>query len=102
IELRSTEDQLVLEVRDNGRGVTHEELNARDALGLLGMRERAHACNGTIEFQGSPGHGTTGIMRIPLDPGTREWTNEIWGPTTIRWCDSGFAISSWRSFRRSR
>ena len=67
VALRREGDQLVLEVHDNGRGMTETQLTARSSLGLLGMTERAHACDGTIEFAGSPSGGTTVTLRIPLE-----------------------------------
>lgn len=57
---------LVLEVRDNGRGITPAEITQKTSLGLLGMRERAFVFNGTVDITGSPGSGTTLTVRIPL------------------------------------
>jgi signal transduction histidine kinase len=70
IVVREDDGHLLVEVRDNGRGITQSESEARTSIGLLGMRERAHACNGTIVFQGSPGVGTTVTLRIPLENGS--------------------------------
>jgi len=69
IAVRKEDRHLLVEVHDNGRGITETESDARTSIGLLGMRERAHACNGTIVFQGSPGIGTKVILRIPLETG---------------------------------
>jgi len=57
---------LVLEVQDNGRGITLAEIKQKTSLGLLGMRERALVFNGTVDITGSPGSGTTLTVRIPL------------------------------------
>ncbi len=57
---------LVLTVRDNGRGITDEEIANTRSIGLIGMRERAALVGGDIELQGRPGHGTTVVVRIPL------------------------------------
>jgi two-component system, NarL family, sensor kinase len=57
-------ETLVLEIRDNGRGITAEHLNrlreasAETGVGLAGMRERMHELNGQLEIE-SDGHGTT-------------------------------------------
>jgi PAS domain S-box-containing protein len=56
----------ILEVRDNGRGVTEEQLSAPGSLGIRGMRERALLLEGEFAIQGVPGQGTTVWMRIPL------------------------------------
>jgi signal transduction histidine kinase len=57
---------LSLDVADDGRGITEAELRGRRSLGLLGLRERASACGGTIEIRGEPGRGTTVSLRLPL------------------------------------
>jgi signal transduction histidine kinase len=60
------EESLVLEIRDNGRGITEEEITNQDSLGLLGMKERVLAFNGEISICGETGGGTTLILKIPL------------------------------------
>ncbi len=58
--------QLMLDVRDNGRGITRSELQSPTALGLLAMRERARLLSGVVEIGGVPGEGTTITLRLPL------------------------------------
>jgi PAS domain S-box-containing protein len=57
---------LLLEVRDNGKGVKPEELSAATSLGILGMRERALLLGGNLTITGAPGQGTMVIARIPV------------------------------------
>jgi signal transduction histidine kinase len=64
--LKQEESTLTLEVTDNGRGITEEEISDPRSLGLLGMRERALPLGGRIELHGSPRKGTTVILRIPM------------------------------------
>jgi two-component system sensor histidine kinase UhpB len=61
-------EQVFLEVRDDGRGVQTDPatLPQRRALGVLGMRERAGALGGDISVTGGPGKGTTVLARVPL------------------------------------
>jgi signal transduction histidine kinase len=66
ISLEAGPDQLVLKVRDNGRGITAAELNDRKAIGLLGMRERAQIVGGAVTITGGAGVGTTVLVTIPL------------------------------------
>jgi signal transduction histidine kinase len=66
IRLHCRRGQAVLEVRDNGRGISREETKRSDSLGLLGMRERALAHGGQVTISGQPGQGTTISARIPL------------------------------------
>jgi signal transduction histidine kinase len=52
-------------VEDDGVGFDPEAV--RDgALGLVGMRERVHLCQGRIELQSSPGTGTTLLVELPV------------------------------------
>jgi PAS domain S-box-containing protein len=64
-------DQLVFQVRDNGRGFEPQEAKAKKSLGLVGMQERAHLLKGEVTIEGIPGSGTTMTLRIPLLPSTR-------------------------------
>ena len=66
VELKETAEHLTLEVKDNGKGVTAEQLTHPQSIGLLGMRERALSCGGEVTINGAPGEGTTVVMRMPL------------------------------------
>jgi PAS domain S-box-containing protein len=68
ITLRSGRRGLLLKVRDNGRGITPQELTSVRSLGLVGLRERALACSGKLRIEGSPGEGTTVTLHVPLRP----------------------------------
>lgn len=73
ILLEHEDGQLLLRIRDNGRGITDEQSKGGHSFGLLGMRERAHLLGGTFDISGKEGHGTTLTVRIPLPqtpPGT--------------------------------
>ena len=64
--LTSTREELLLCIRDNGVGISHDALVGGRSLGLLGMRERARSLGGTIQIKGRPGHGTILAMTLPL------------------------------------
>jgi len=66
IYLREESDKLILEVQDNGRGMTGRELSGTRSLGLLGMRERATVLDGEVNIIGRQGKGTTVGVRIPI------------------------------------
>jgi signal transduction histidine kinase len=68
VELRVRErgGNLLLEIRDDGRGITDGELTDPASLGLAGIRERAEILGGTAQFEGVPGRGTIVSIRLPL------------------------------------
>lgn len=66
LRLRERADALLLDVRDDGRGVTEDELQDPASLGLIGIRERAAIVGGTAEFQGIEGRGTIVSVSVPL------------------------------------
>ena len=67
VTLRVEPERLLLDVSDDGRGITRDELRGAHSLGLLGLRERALALGGTVTISASPHGGTTVALRIPLD-----------------------------------
>lgn len=66
VELAEEDAHLVMKVRDNGRGISAEELASTRSLGLVGMRERAILIGGEVTLQGAPGKGTTVTLRVPV------------------------------------
>jgi signal transduction histidine kinase len=66
VSLEENATFLTLQVQDNGRGMTESEIQSPKSIGLLGMRERARLREGKIQFQGTPGQGTTVTVRVPL------------------------------------
>jgi PAS domain S-box-containing protein len=57
---------ILLDVRDDGMGISREEVEARESLGILGMRERANIYGGEVEIRGKRGAGTVLVVRIPV------------------------------------
>ena len=64
--LRKENSQLILQVSDNGKGISEQQSANVKTFGLLGMRERAHAFGGDMTIQGSPGEGTVVTVQIPV------------------------------------
>jgi signal transduction histidine kinase len=64
-------DGVLLEVRDDGRGLaagaTAERLERGGHMGLTGMRERIGALGGSVRFHGEPGAGALLEVRVPAD-----------------------------------
>jgi PAS domain S-box-containing protein len=66
VEVSGDSDTIVLTVSDDGRGITPEQIDGRDSLGLIGIRERVLALGGTVDMHGEPGRGTTSRITLPL------------------------------------
>ncbi len=66
ISLRKRKGMLILEVQDNGRGISENEKFKADSFGLLGVRERVALLGGKSSIKGVQGQGTTVTIRIPL------------------------------------
>jgi len=69
ISLTKTDDRIVLEIADNGRGITKKQASAPGSSGLVGMRERLRPWGGKVTITGVPGKGTTIRVSIPVGKG---------------------------------
>jgi signal transduction histidine kinase len=69
VSLDKEQGYVRLRVQDNGRGITESEVNGSKSFGLLGMRERVLLRSGGFSIQGTPGQGTTLVIRLPLVEG---------------------------------
>jgi signal transduction histidine kinase len=58
---------LSLEVTDNGRGLSEEDLAKARSFGIRGLHERAGTVGGWVELSSRPG-ATTLILSVPLSP----------------------------------
>ena len=67
VNLELQEGMVVLEVEDDGVGISSDAVSQPNALGLLGMRERAAIFGGHVEIAGTYCKGTTVIVRMPIN-----------------------------------
>ena len=74
--LGAEDGNVILEVRDNGRGIQEEKLRKGGSLGILGMRERVALLGGDLTITSSPGNGTSVLVRIPQCTGNQEGTKQ--------------------------
>ncbi|WP_172684162.1 sensor histidine kinase, partial [Desulfosarcina cetonica] len=68
VHLARCDGELVLEVADNGCGITPDQIEAPHAFGLIGIRERLHPFGGRVDFTGQSGQGTIVTIHLPLPP----------------------------------
>jgi PAS domain S-box-containing protein len=64
------DENILLVVHDDGKGFNESEVAG--SLGVLGMKERAQACGGSVQVSSSPGEGTTITVCVPLQASSAE------------------------------
>ena len=74
LEITITQEltKLNLVIKDNGIGITREQINNSKSFGLFGMRERLRNLKGGINFTGEPNKGTTVNIVIPLNSASKK------------------------------
>lgn len=68
IRLSADGDNLTLEISDNGRGISADDMNKPKSFGLRGIRERMSGLGGTLELARNTPQGTRVILRAPYKP----------------------------------
>lgn len=63
VKFAKLEENIFLEVKDNGTGFLHD--GSKEGIGLKNMQDRVRSINGTIQFKTS-GSGTTIELLVPL------------------------------------
>lgn len=70
VRLQLYENALLLEIRDNGKGLPQgynpRSLTERGHFGLAGIKERVDAINGELKISSPPGKGTSLQIRAPF------------------------------------
>jgi signal transduction histidine kinase len=72
VSLTQGAEGLVVRVADDGVGLQSSGPRRLGSMGLLGMRERAHALGGSLDLGPSPGGGTLVCVRLPAAVPGRE------------------------------
>lgn len=67
VQLRLEKAGVTLDVVDNGRGISEEQIHDSRSFGVLGIRERAHYWGGTVTIKGQPAQGTLVSVFLPGD-----------------------------------
>lgn len=66
VSCRMDEGDLIMEVRDDGRGFSPEDVPGPSRYGLQGMRERAELIGADFQVISRHNEGTTVLVRLPL------------------------------------
>ncbi len=66
IKISVADNILSLQIADNGKGLIVSDTKKSDSFGLIGMRERAWAMNGTFDLQSEPNNGTKVEITVPV------------------------------------
>lgn len=67
VSLVEVDGILHVDIQDDGRGIAEDEQHSANALGMLGMRERARLLAGRLTVTGIPGRGTVVSLEMPVD-----------------------------------
>lgn len=67
ISLLNHQSNIYLEIMDNGKGISPEQIKDFKSLGIHGMEERAMVFGGQVYVEGIPGKGTIVKVEIPID-----------------------------------
>jgi signal transduction histidine kinase len=68
IDLAEEDGYVVLDVRDDGRGISPHDIDDPRSLGLVGIRERARRLGGAATFARGDTGGTIVTLRLPREP----------------------------------
>ncbi len=66
VSLQWDAPNLVLQVKDNGSGISSVSLDKNEGFGLSNMRARATQIGATLEIQTAVGHGTIVMVNVPI------------------------------------
>lgn len=71
IRLYRDRQQLIVEIRDNGRGIGETDLHKPKSFGLRGIRERVRSLNGELSVSAGEQGGTHIVLSLPLKSSSR-------------------------------
>lgn len=66
VSLTTDKAKLLLEISDNGKGISQNQIKDYHSLGIHGMKERAMVFGGSVYLEGIEGKGTTVRVEIPI------------------------------------
>jgi signal transduction histidine kinase/CheY-like chemotaxis protein len=66
VSVSENEDELFLEISDDGKGISPENIQNGKTLGIVGMKERAALLGGKLIIEGTKNKGTRTRLILPL------------------------------------
>jgi PAS domain S-box-containing protein len=66
INLRLRDGKIMLEIRDNGKGIAEKHFLDSKSFGIMGIRERVHFFGGNVKISSTKDKGTAIMVSIPL------------------------------------
>jgi signal transduction histidine kinase len=67
IAVWTTDERVLMEVRDDGKGFDMESMNTNIGHGLANMQTRARSAGGEVDISSAPNEGTTILVWVPRD-----------------------------------
>lgn len=67
INLKQNGEDLILQVKDNGKGITEKQISSPKSIGLIGMKERVTFLGGRLRITGEKNRGTIVTVSIPMN-----------------------------------
>ena len=65
VNVWTTDERVVMEIRDNGRGFDPDKMSKSIGHGLANMQTRVRAVGGEVDISSAPGEGTTILAWVP-------------------------------------
>jgi signal transduction histidine kinase len=65
--LEENDGKIILNVRDNGKGITEKQISNPSSFGIMGIRERVNFMGGSFKITGIPKRGSEIAIVVPLD-----------------------------------
>ena len=73
VNIRIENNNLIIFVKDNGKGIKLEEIENIKSIGIIGMQERVSLIGGHISITGKENEGTTIHLTIPIRVDEEVW-----------------------------
>jgi signal transduction histidine kinase/ABC-type amino acid transport substrate-binding protein len=67
VSMKEENNEIILEVTDNGKGIEKVQVSDPKSIGIIGMRERIHFLSGKLDIFGVRDQGTKIRVNFPLD-----------------------------------